>query len=573
VHSNTTIAALENEEALVLDSDSGNLLRVDKSDRVLAKLSLGPNAATMAVDLQRKRAFVADRERDRVAVINFGKRGRLHHERSIATSREPYGVALSPNGKRLLVTTVADRQLHSFATRSLREEWRLDLGPEPRAVAISDDGKEATVSFLTTSAAGLISLGPNQPALRFASLSTYRAPSSENALGRIQERRRTPRKFARNAFAATYIGNTALVSYQQSTPQRGNDSRRSAGIYGGAGSDNPPALQRLAFIPRGAFATGRAHIRANLPRALTYDRGRDRLYLVDLGSDEVITVEGASGALIRGSNRTSVANESGACGPSGIAVTPSGKLLVYCSFSRTIARITPAPSDANAGTDAFSKPLTASRLSKNESRGRELFHKINDPRLSSRGALACANCHPEGRTDGLTWSIEGNVLQTPLLAGRVAGAHPFKWDGQDKTLQSSLLNTVKRLGGSGINRADAKAIAAYLKSLPAPRAPQRDATRVAKGREIFHGKTAGCARCHSGPLLSDQRLYDFGGELEKVNTPSLVGLASSAPYYHDGSAATLRALLLENGSVHGMGSTGKLGPGDLDNLIAYLEAL
>ena len=58
-----------------------------------------------------------------------------------------------------------------------------------------------------------------------------------------------------------------------------------------------------------------------------------------------------------------------------------------------------------------------------------------------------------------------------------------------------------------------------------------------------------------------------------MDTPSLLGLAASAPYYHDGSASTLRALLLENGTIHGMGKVSHLDDDDIGNLIAYLEQL
>ena len=56
-------------------------------------------------------------------------------------------------------------------------------------------------------------------------------------------------------------------------------------------------------------------------------------------------------------------------------------------------------------------------------------------------------------------------------------------------------------------------------------------------------------------------------------TSSLVGLARSAPYYHDGSAATLAALLAERAAVHGMSETVALTATQRQDLIAYLETL
>ncbi len=43
--------------------------------------------------------------------------------------------------------------------------------------------------------------------------------------------------------------------------------------------------------------------------------------------------------------------------------------------------------------------LTATRLSPLEHAGADLFRRGNDFRMSSRGAMACSSCHPEGRTD------------------------------------------------------------------------------------------------------------------------------------------------------------------------------
>ena len=52
-----------------------------------------------------------------------------------------------------------------------------------------------------------------------------------------------------------------------------------------------------------------------------------------------------------------------------------------------------------------------------------------------------------------------------------------------------------------------------------------------------------------------------------------MGLASSAPYYHDGSAATLDALLRDAAMVHGMADLEDLTDQEITDLAAYLETL
>lgn len=566
-----TISALPGGGALILDEDSGDLVRVDDHGKAVDHLTIAPGAAQLAVDAKTLRAYVADRNNDRIAVVSL--KGAMRVESSRPTTREPYGVALSPDHL-LLVTTVADRKLHAFDLPTAKLLWTLDLGPEPRAVAVSADGREAVVTYLTTSAIARIELDRRKPRLRFSALAADHTPTPENRIGEILAHGLVPERFARNAFAATFVGDTALVAYQQSTPKM-PQRVESRGTYGGSLEGNPPVLQRLAFLPRGAQSPARAHVQMQMSRAMTYDPKTDRLYLADLATDTIVALADVSRAHVWQLARLGVGDGS-ACGPNGVSITEGGELWVYCSFQRTAVRArieTDHGGKVSAEVIGRSTPLAQSRLSDSQRRGRELFHKGADRRLSAQGALSCAHCHAEGRADGLSWRIEGMELQTPLLAGRIAGAHPFKWDGKDKDLPTSLRNTVLRLGGQGLGEQDVKDLQSYLESLPRPRVPARAAVAVARGEQLFRSKTLGCAGCHTGKLFADQKLYDLGDDLDKVNTPSLLGLAISAPYYHDGSAASLRALLLENGTVHGMGRLDNLQSTELDDLIAYLETL
>ena len=52
---------------------------------------------------------------------------------------------------------------------------------------------------------------------------------------------------------------------------------------------------------------------------------------------------------------------------------------------------------------------------------------------------------------------------------------------------------------------------------------------------------SGCARCHSGPMLSDNRIHPGEAVIEGVvvRTPSLRNISATAPYMHDGSSARL----------------------------------
>lgn len=57
----------------------------------------------------------------------------------------------------------------------------------------------------------------------------------------------------------------------------------------------------------------------------------------------------------------------------------------------------------------------------------------------------------------------------------------------------------------------------------------------------------GCARCHSGAMLSDNEVHDDDIIIGEVafRTPNLRNLAFSAPFMHDGSSITLRDAIAE----------------------------
>ena len=83
----------------------------------------------------------------------------------------------------------------------------------------------------------------------------------------------------------------------------------------------------------------------------------------------------------------------------------------------------------------------------------------------------------------------------------------------------------------------------------------------------------GCRSCHDGPSYTDRQRHKLVGTLQESDTPSLLGVAASAPYFHDGSAATLESLLRDRGAVHGMADTARLTEQDVADLTAFLDTL
>ena len=601
---------LRDGEALwVIDVDAGELVRTSLTGAVVERLAVGRSPTQMVLDPRRKRLWISLRDDDRVVAVSIEGAPRV-----VAgfTVHDPYGLALAPDGARLLVTSAVEGKLHAFDLERMELAWQRRIGSEPRGVTIDPSGRRAMVGFLNLGAVAEIELpsGRAEAKIHYHALDPVPGASEGadtdasggfgglgNAMGggfggnpfanaavltaagaaaggSVGELAEPGRAFARNVFALAYLEpGTAVVPHQLSTPLASAAAAVDTGTYGGGASFSPPIRHRVSWLQEGASRTGHAIVGTHQPRALAYAAADDRLYVAGYGDDRVVVIEGARSATPTLAFTTQLGFHPDAgskpCGIDGIEVLDSG-LVVHCELDRSLRFVDGRAERTSRATES----LTESRRSEIVQRGAELFRRGGDARISANGSLACASCHPEGLGDGLSWRIEGKTLQTPLLRGRLEGAHPFKWDGKDADLPTSLRNTVGRLGGAGLSAEDNEALQAYLGSLGRPRTPlSYDPDARLRGEALFASKELACTACHGGASLADGNQHAFDSDLESADTPSLIGLARSAPYFHDGSAPTLRALLLDNGHVHGMADTAQLSARQIDDLIAYLETL
>jgi len=519
------------------------LIRTDLAGAALQHVSIGIDAGTLAYDPVGKRAYVADRRGDRIVVVSIDRQ--LAIQTSFATPAEPYGVALAPDRKTLLVTCIADRTLVAYDVASGKEAWRTALDPEPRGISISADGLHAAVGSLSIGAVDQIDLA-----------SRKRARLAVQVFDRAQP------QHARGAFAVQYFGDHLMAAALQLEMPVAREEELSD-HYGGG--EDPPIVHAIAFVDdRGRAATATTNL--NEPRALAWDSTRDALYVAGMASDSLVQIKHASQVDLSAGLTGSLGVR---CGADGLAVAADGSVVVWCSFARAVVRVTPTATklDAKVGPE-----LVSSNLDATQHLGLVMFHTASTD-VSQAAALSCGNCHLDGRSDGESWLIHEDRLQTPMLAGRMVGTAPFKWDGGAKDLPTSLRATIDRLGGTGLSKKHIAALTAYLEALPAVRTPTRDKTQVARGKTLFESAELGCTSCHDGAMSTDRERHRFGGKA--VDTPSLVGIAASAPYFHDGSAPTLETLLRDHGTVHGMAGdeTGKLSDAQVADLKAYLETL
>ena len=271
-------------------------------------------------------------------------------------------------------------------------------------------------------------------------------------------------------------------------------------------------------------------------------------------------------------------------------ISVSGRLALLISAAVALASAAaaqsapaPVPSQPNAVADVepitpVPQPPAADPLKL--ALGERLF---SDVRLSADGKLACSSCH-DVRTNGAGGRI-GSAGAKPsldtLTVFNAALSFRLGWQGKFRSLtehvEASLENpvnmntnaeaAVRRLQkdpgmtsqfyaayGRGPDRDDfLDALLTYEESLLTPGARfdrwlEGDASALSpaelEGYRTF--KLLGCSACHQGVNMGGNLFERQGvfrplvaGQPRIVRVPSLRNVATTAPYFHDGSAATL----------------------------------
>jgi MYXO-CTERM domain-containing protein len=329
-----------------------------------------------------------------------------------------------------------------------------------------------------------------------------------------------------------------------------------------------------------------------------------------LGSGGVSMVDAYNGNTVGGIQKLTVA-------PDGVVLDGAGRLYVHSFLDRKVVVLDAAA--ALAGS-AFDLPqlgeiatVDAEKLPPAVLAGKKIFYDASDPRMTQHGYISCAGCHLDGFEDGRVWDFtdrgEGLRNTTSLLGKRGIGQGRLHWSANFDEVQDFEHDIRNAFNGTGFMSAadfaagtrnttlgDAKtgvspeldALSDYVTSLDRARQSpfrDRDGTLSAEGwagREVF--TRAGCPECHGGRDFTDSSsgaLHDvgtlrptsgqrLGAALEGIDTPTLRGVWATAPYLHDGSAATLQEVLFDRNPDDRHGRTRALVEKDRAALVSYL---
>ena len=275
-------------------------------------------------------------------------------------------------------------------------------------------------------------------------------------------------------------------------------------------------------------------------------------------------------------------------------------------------------------------PLSAAKVTL----GRRLFA---DAALSESGGVACASCHDPAHawTDGrrrsagargdslprnapslvnvaylpaLGWLDEGVTTLEAQMRKPLFGTEPVEMGlaGREATVITYLKQDATYRDAFAAAFPDEpdpvsidnliRAIASYERTLLSGRSAfdryvfedDRSALSASarRGMQLFYSARAGCAECHGGPAFSGTlravghedavALHARTGvEPGKFKVPGLRNVALTAPYMHDGSLPSLRAVIdfYDRGGGQGALKRLHLSAREKGDLVAFLEGL
>jgi len=550
--------------------------------------------------------WVVHRDDHAVAVVDLDKNS-VERGFRLPYASQPMGIVMSPTGDAAYVTLMATGQLLRLNPGTGEVTGALDVGPTPRGVSVSADGRDVYVTrFISPVTQGEM---VHVSGATFKVVDRWILAPDKTASDTDQNGRGLPNYVFMVALSPD--GRQAWVASKKDNIYRGTLTDTQALSQDNTVRPQVASLD-LALGPVQPLQRQDLDDR-NLPSHIEFSPLGDFAFITCTGSNLVEVRDAYDHSFI-----TDITNAG--LGPRGSVLGPDNRLFVNGALGRQVVvydvsgiltRGERSATLVNRITAVDKEKLRADVLL-----GKQLFTNSADSRMTFQGYLSCASCHFDGFEDGRVWdftSQDEGLRNTPSLLGRRGnGQGRMLWSGSIDEVQDfehqirslfagkgfvadSVLAQGTRNDPLGQPLAGASkeldAMAAYLASLdhvnPSPyrRADGTMTPQALAGEAVFN--KLGCDFCHSGPDMTDSArglLHDVGtikassgtrakGPLLGIDTPTLLGVWETAPYLHDGSAATLRDVLTTANSKDQHGFVSSLGKDEVDQLVAYLQQL
>lgn len=558
------------------DATRKSLSLIDPATRKITRtVALDAAPAGLAWAADGGHLFVAGSGAGRIAEVDPANGAITRH---FSTGRYPRGLAVAGKRNLLLACDWGRGLLSAIDIASGKTIANISVGCQPTCVAVSPNESLAVVSNLIPATAATDQQHAAEIAIvdltTMAAASLVRLPTgSTNARGVAIS------GDGQKAFVVHTLGRFHLPTTQLDR-----------------GWVNTNALSVIDLNTRALGATvllDQVMDGAADPWGVAIDPQGGKLHITLAGVHQLAVVDLEGLTKITGSDPAALANDLSALhrnglirridlpakGPRGISVSADGgQIAVAGYFSGNIVLL-----DGDASNPA-SLPLGPQPEPDPVRRGETAFH---DASLCYQRWLSCATCHPDARADGLNWDLLNDGIGNPKNARSMLLSHatpPVMSLGVREKMEVAVRAGFVHIQFTEPDPGDVEAVIAYLKSLEPVTSPRRRADgslteSAARGEKIFHRPAVGCASCHPAPLFTDLAVSDVGtaGERDRgtngFDTPTLVELWRNPPYLHDGSAATMRQVLMDRNADDRHGTTSTLGSSEIDDLIEYLLSL
>lgn len=579
----------DGREIYVTCEASDTVVVVDAAARTkVAEIAVGGNPTGVTFSPDGRRAFVTNRLSDTVSVIDTAARQTIA---ALKTGNEPHGVLTDHAGKLLYVLNTSSNDITVFDLATLQWTKNLSAGNGPWSLAMSPDSRRILVTNMKSKFAPL-----RQP---FESEVT----AIETERGVVEERTSVPGANLVMGIAWHPSGRFALATLNRTKSavpmtrllQGWTITNGLAVIWRDGGVDevllDEPDMgfadaSDVACTPDGRFA-------------LVASAGTDRIAVVDI--EKLL-------ALIRRlpeyERRHVLPNHLGyptefivkhipaGKNPRSILMMPDGRTaFVAQSLDDTLGVIDLARMEMTGTVD-----LGGPKIITKQRRGEQYFHNAF---VTFHRQYACNSCHPDGHVDGMSYDIEADGIGIEPVDNRtlrgILDTAPFKWEGTNPSLARQcgprLAVFFTRLAPFTPEQLDA--LDYYVTTIPRP--PNRFRPLGAalspaqrRGKEIFErGATNDgrlipperrCVNCHFPPYYTDRKRHDVGTKMSfdrtgSFDVPHLNNIYDSAPYLHNGMAATLEEIWTVYNPDDKHGVTNDMTKDQLNDLIEFLKTL
>lgn len=266
-------------------------------------------------------------------------------------------------------------------------------------------------------------------------------------------------------------------------------------------------------------------------------------------------------------------------GPRSLAISGS-KAYIGNYFSDTLSVIDLTSPRAKPQTIELERfqPISTFRLGE---------RNFNDATLCYQGWQSCASCHSsDARVDGLNWDLLNDGIGNPKNAKSLLLAYktpPNMSLGIRANTEVAIRAGFSRVLFAIPSEETVVSVYNYLATLtpvPSPHLKNGELSKSAeRGKILFSDPKVGCASCHNSEFYTNLKPYDVGTRnrtdrpKDLFYTPRLIEVWRTAPYLHDGSAATMRDLLTTCNKKDQHGITSHLTEQQIEDLAEFVLSL